>query len=89
MKLSTGITLFNKQTYKGYKILKNDILEKKCNFSVPIIDNTDNISIKTQKKKYLDKKEKVTLIKSFFNKNERNSRSKSNSNSMEYKQKYK
>ena len=89
MKLSTGITLFNKQTYKGYKILKNDILEKKCNFSVPIIDNTDNISIKTQKKKYLDKKEKEKLIKLFFNKNERNSRSKSNSNSMEYKQKYK
>ena len=89
MKLSTGITLFNKQPYKEYKIHKNEILEKNCNFSVPIIDNNDNINIKTQKKKYLEKKEKVTLIKSILNKNERNSRSKSNSNSKEFKQRYK
>ena len=86
MKLSTGITLFNKQAYKVHKINKNDILDKNCNFSVPIIDDTNN---KPPKKKYLERKEKVTLIKSFCNKNEKNSRSKSNSNSKEYKQRYK
>ena len=90
MKLTNGITLFNKQAYKVHKIHKNDILEKNCNFSVPIIENTNN---KSQKKKFIEKnekeKEKVTLIKSFCNKNERNSRSKSNSNSKEYKKRYK
>ena len=86
MKLSNGITLFSKQSYKVHKIHKNEILEKNCNFSVPIIENTNN---KTQKKKFIDKNEKVTLIKSFCNKNERKSRSKSNSNSKEYKKRYK
>ena len=86
MKLSTGITLFNKQANKVHKINKNDILDKNCNFSVPIIDDTNN---KLPKKKFLERKEKVTLIKSFCNKNEKNSRSKSNSNSKEYKQRYK
>jgi len=85
MKLSTGITLFNKQANKVHKINKNDILDKNCNFSVPIIDDTNN---KLPKKKYLERKEKVTLIKSFCN-NEKNNRSKSNSNSKEYKQRYK
>ena len=91
MKLTNGITLFNKQSYKVHKINKNDILEKNCNFSVPIIQNTNNTNNKTQKKKIIDRKEKekVTLIKSFCNKNERNSRSKSNSNSKEYKKRYK
>lgn len=42
MKLSTGITLFNKQANKVHKINKNDILDKNCNFSVPIIDDTNN-----------------------------------------------
>ena len=91
MKLTNGITLFNKQSYKMHKINKNDILEKNCNFSVPIIENANNTNNKTQKKKIIDgrEKEKVTLIKSFCNKNERNSRSKSNSNSKEYKKRYK
>jgi len=86
MKLSTGITLFNKQANKVHRINKNDILDKNCNFSVPIIDDTNN---KLPKKKYLERKEKVTLIKSFCNRNEKNSKSKSNSNSKEYKQRYK
>ena len=89
MKLTNGITLFNKQAYKVHKIHKNDILEKNGNFSVPIIENLNNVNNQTQKKKCVDKKEKVTLIKSFCNKNERNSRSKSNSNSKDYKQRYK
>ena len=86
MKLNNGITLFNKQTHKVHKIHKNEIVEKNCNFSVPIIDNANN---KNNINKKIEKKEKVTLIKSFCTKNERNSRSKSNSNSKEYKKRYK
>ena len=91
MKLTNGITLFNKQTYKVNKINKKEILEKNSNFSVPIIDNDNIINNKDQKKKIIDNKERVTLIKSFCTKNERNSRSKSksNSNSKEYRKKYK
>ena len=91
MKLTNGITLFNKQTYKVNKINKKEILEKNSNFSVPIIDNDNIIYNKDQKKKIIDNKERVTLIKSFCTKNERNSRSKSksNSNSKEYRKRYK
>ena len=92
MKLTNGIALFNKQANKVNKIRKNEILEKNSNFSVPIIDNEINTYNKNQKKIIERKeKEKVTLIKSFCNKNERNSRSKSksNSNSKEYKKRYK
>ena len=77
MKLSSGITLFNKQVSNVHKIHKNEILEKNSNISVPILDNTNNNPKKN--KKYIERKEKVTLIKSFYNKNERNSKSKSNS----------
>ena len=81
MKLTNGISLFNKQSSKAQKIKKNDILDKNCNFSVPIIEN----EISTQKKNY--QKEKVTLLKSFYTKNEKmsKSKSKSNSNSKEYR----
>ena len=79
MKLSNGISLFNKQSSKAQKIRKNDILDKNCNFSVPIIDN----EISNQKKNF--SKEKVTLLKSFYTKNDKSkSKSKSNSNSKEY-----
>ena len=56
-------------------------MDKNCNFSVPIIEN----EISTQKKNY--QKEKVTLLKSFYTKNEKSSKSKSksNSNSKEYR----
>ena len=81
MKLTNGISLFNKQSSKAQKIKKNDILDKNCNFSVPIIEN----EISTQKKNY--QKEKVILLKSFYTKNEKSSKSKSksNSNSKEYR----
>ena len=88
MKLSNGITLFNKQSQKARKINKNDILGKNINFSTPIIDGENT---KTKEKNYLEQKdkEKVILIKSFCNKYERNSRPKSNSISKEYKRRNK
>ena len=58
MKLTNGISLFNKQSSKVQKILKNDILDKNCNFSVPIIENTNNTNNKTQKKKIIDRKKR-------------------------------
>ena len=80
MKLTNGISLFNKQSSKAQKIRKNDILDKNCNFSVPLIEN----EISNPKKNY--SKEKVTLLKSFYSKNEKSkSKSKSNSNSKEYR----
>ena len=80
MKLTNGISLFNKKSSKGQKICKNDILDKNCNFSVPLIEN----EISNQKKNY--PKEKVTLLKSFYTKNEKSkSKSKSNSTSKEYR----
>ena len=79
MKLTNGISLFNKQSSKAKKISKNDILDKKCNFSVPFIEN----EVSNQKKN--NTKEKVTLLKTFYTKNEKSkSKSKSNSNSKEY-----
>ena len=79
MKLSNGISLFNKQSSKVQKIHKNDILDKNCNFSIPMIEN----EISNQKKN--NAKEKVTLLKSFYTKNDKSkSKSKSNSNSKEY-----
>ena len=48
MKLTNGISLFNKKSSKGQKICKNDILDKNCNFSVPLIEN----EISNQKKNY-------------------------------------
>ena len=47
MKLTNGISLFNKKSSKAQKICKNDILDKNCNFSVPLIEN----EISNQKKK--------------------------------------
>ena len=80
MKLTNGISLFNKKSSNGQKICKNDILDKNCNFSVPLIEN----EISNQKKNY--PKEKVTLLKSFYTKNEKSrSKSKSNSTSKEYR----
>ena len=80
MKLTNGISLFNKKSSKVQKINKNDILDKNCNFSVPLIEN----EISNQKKNY--SKEKVTLLKSFYTKNDKSkSKSKSNSNSKEYR----
>ena len=79
MKLSNGISLFNKQSSKVQKIHKNDILDKNCNFSMPMIEK----EISNQKKN--NAKEKVTLLKSFYTKNDKSkSKSKSNSNSKEY-----
>ena len=78
MKLTNGISLFNKQSSKVQKILKNDILDKNCNFSVPFIEN----DLSNQKKNH--SKERITLLKSFCTKNEKSkskSKSKSNSNS--------
>ena len=78
MKLTNGISLFNKQSSKVQKILKNDILDKNCNFSVPFIEN----ELSNQKKNH--SKERITLLKSFCTKNEKSkskSKSKSNSNS--------
>lgn len=86
MKFSNGISLYNKQYSKAHKIRKNDILEKNINFSVPLIDN----ELSTKKTNNIYKKEnskdKATLIKSFYNKNNKNSKSKSKSysNSKEY-----
>ena len=75
MKLTNGISLFNKQSSKVQKNRKNDILDKNCNFSIPIIEN----EISNQNKNF--SKEKVTLLKSFYSKNEKTSKSKSKSNS--------
>ena len=79
MKLTNGISLFNKQSSKVQKIRKNDILDKNCNFSIPIIENEKSNQIKNKAK------EKVTLLKSFYTKNDKSkSKSKSNSGSKEY-----
>jgi hypothetical protein len=75
MKLTNGISLFNKQSSKVQKNRKNDILDKNCNFSIPIIEN----EISNHNKNF--SKEKVTLLKSFYSKNEKTSKSKSKSNS--------
>ena len=86
MKLTNGISLFNKQSSKVQKILKNDILDKNCNFSVPFIEN----ELSNQKKNH--SKEKITLLKSFCTKNEKSkskSKSKSNSNNKEYRKRNK
>ena len=86
MKFSNGISLYNKQNSKAHKIRKNDILEKNINFSVPLIDNEISTKKSNNIYKKENSKEKATLIKSFYNKNNKNSKSKSKSysNSKEY-----
>ena len=85
MKLHNGISLFNKQSSKAHKIRKNDILEKNCNFSVPFIENELNKKKQDNIYPKENSKEKVTLLKSFYTKNDKSkSKSKSNSNSKEY-----
>ena len=84
MKLTSGITLFNKQSNKVNQFRKNEKKDKNTNYSIPI-DKSRSKS-KSKEKTMIDyttnnqNKEKVTLIKSFINKNEQKS-SKSHSNS--------
>ena len=84
MKLTSGITLFNKQSSKVNQFRKNEKKDKNTNYSIPI-DKSRSKS-KSKEKTMIDyttnnqNKEKVTLIKSFINKNEQKS-SKSHSNS--------
>ena len=85
MKLTSGITLFNKQSNKVNQFRKNEKNDKNSNYSIPIVDKSRSKS-KSKEKTMIDyttnnkNKEKVTLIKSFMNKNEKKS-SKSRSNS--------